>query len=147
MPTTHGHAARASRSSEYEIWKSIIQRCTNKNAKAYPDYGGRGICICDSWRNSFEAFLADVGPRPSPGHSLDRENNDGNYEPGNVRWATRTEQNRNSRHNRLITIDGVTKPLCEWLDERGVKVRTFYYRVHSGRTDAEALSQRDFRNS
>jgi hypothetical protein len=75
----------------------MIQRCVDQNGKSYPNYGGRGISVCDRWRESFTAFLADVGEKPSPGMSLDRIDNDGNYEPGNVRWATASEQNRNRR--------------------------------------------------
>jgi hypothetical protein len=75
-------------------------RCYNPKDTKYPDYGGRGIVMCDEWRNSFEAFLADVGPRPAPGLSIDRIDNDGNYEPGNVRWATHVVQQSNTRRNR-----------------------------------------------
>jgi hypothetical protein len=83
--------------TEYRIWQSMKWRCLNPNYKPYPNYGGRGITVCDRWRDSFEAFLADVGPRPSPKHTLDRIDNDGDYEPGNVAWRTRKEQNQNRR--------------------------------------------------
>lgn len=92
---THGE----SHTPQYKCWKAIVQRCTNPRAKRWADYGGRGITICAEWRNSYAAFLRDVGRRPSPNHTLDRyPDNDGNYEPGNVRWATYLEQNRNRRH-------------------------------------------------
>lgn len=89
---THG----MSDAPEYEIWCGMVRRCTNPNNHAWPRYGGRGITVCDRWRESFETFLADVGPRPSDKHSIDRINNDGNYEPGNCRWATAREQVQNS---------------------------------------------------
>ncbi len=82
---------------EYRAWASMKQRCHNPRTPAYPNYGGRGIEVCQSWRDSFEAFLADVGLRPSPKHSLDRIDNDGNYEPGNVRWANWDQQAANRR--------------------------------------------------
>lgn len=82
---------------EYRIWDAMKARCCNLNNKHFKNYGGRGIRVCDRWLDSFANFLADVGRRPSPNHSIDRINNDGNYEPGNVRWATRHEQNLNKR--------------------------------------------------
>lgn len=95
---THGCAKKGDRRPEYGIWAGIIQRCTNTAIKRYADYGGRGISICEKWRNSFAAFLSDVGDRPSPEHSIDRfPNNNGNYEPENVRWATRKQQAQNKR--------------------------------------------------
>jgi hypothetical protein len=83
----------------------MIGRCQNVRDRKYHLYGGRGIQISDRWRSNFSAFLADVGRRPTRHHSIDRINSDGNYEPGNVRWATATEQNRNRRTVRLRTID------------------------------------------
>jgi hypothetical protein len=99
--------------SEYRVWKHVIKRCTNRNAKEWPNYGGRGITVCDQWRNDFAAFLADAGKRPSDEHTLDRINNDGNYEPGNVRWTTRKQQNLNKRTNRIVTFNGVTQTVTE----------------------------------
>jgi hypothetical protein len=84
---------------EYDIWKSIIQRCTNSNNDSYANYGGRGITVCDRWLNSFEAFYEDMGSRPSSDHSIDRRENNGNYEKNNCYWATRIEQNNNKRNN------------------------------------------------
>jgi hypothetical protein len=86
---------RRSKMPEYRIWTSMIARCSNANQKSYPRYGGRGIRVCDSWKADFENFYRDVGPRPSGRHSIDRIDNDGNYEPGNCRWATPSEQVRN----------------------------------------------------
>lgn len=96
---THGHSRHdGSGTPEYRAWLAMRQRCTNPKNQRWKNYGGRGIQVCDLWMNSFEAFLAHVGQRPSPEHSVDRyPNNDGNYEPGNVRWATAAQQAANRR--------------------------------------------------
>jgi hypothetical protein len=95
----------------------------------YPRYGGRGITVCDKWLNSFVDFLSDVGYAPSPKHSLDRISNDGNYEPENVRWATNSEQVKNSRKARLITFDGRTMNIGDWSKETGINRQTIQMRL------------------
>lgn len=99
---THGEARKEEKSPEYRAWRGMKQRCSsNPDGKDYKHYAGRGIRVCDRWLNNYENFLADVGRKPSLKHSLDRyPDNDGNYEPGNVRWATASQQASNTRRSR-----------------------------------------------
>jgi hypothetical protein len=99
-PIIHGHARRGKTSKEFIIWSGMRRRCNDPNQARFVDYGGRGIKICERWQK-FENFLADMSPHPGKGFSLDRIDNDGNYEPGNCRWATRSEQMRNRRSFRI----------------------------------------------
>jgi hypothetical protein len=116
------------------------QRCYAPSHVSYPHYGGRGIRVCERWLKSFKNFLADMGPKPGHEYSLDRIDNDGNYEPGNVRWATRIEQCRNKRANRLLSHDGRTKTLAEWAEVTGVKAVTLSSRIRDGWSVGAALS-------
>ena len=100
----HGAAVRG-KTPEYDIWKAMKQRCANPNCKEFKDYGGRGITVCAEWAKDFGAFIASVGRRPAKGLTLDRIDNSKGYEPGNVRWATRAEQSRNRRVNKLDETD------------------------------------------
>lgn len=108
LKKTHGKTG----TPEYRIWAHIIGRCTNPNDASYHHYGGRGITVAPEWR-SFDRFYADVGSRPSPEYSIDRINNDGNYEPGNVRWATNKEQANNKRLNRIVTYAGESMTVAQ----------------------------------
>lgn len=117
-----------SQMAEYGIWAGMLKRCRNKNVPYFHRYGGRGISVCDRWL-FFETFLKDVGPRPSPRHMLDRISNDGDYEPGNVRWVTSKESNRNRCNNRLLTYGGDTKTLAEWAERTGLPYHTLKARL------------------
>lgn len=125
----HGCARKGARTPEYRAWTTMLTRCHNPNADAYAYYGGRGITVCRRWRRSFAAFLADVGPRPGPGFTLERIKNRRGYTPGNVTWATWDEQRRNTRRTRLLTLDGRTMPLCDWAAARRIKVSTITKRL------------------
>lgn len=104
---------------EWATWKSMRERCVRPKAPAWEHYGGRGITVCERWLESFENFYADMGPRPD-GMTLDRIDNNGNYDPGNCRWATMEEQQNNRRSNVLVTLDGETKTLKQWATHFGV---------------------------
>lgn len=124
--------------SEYMAWSDMRSRCSDPNVPSWKDYGGRGIKVCEEWE-SYEQFIKDVGPKPSPLHSLDRIDNDADYSPGNVRWATWKQQVRNRRNTKLITVDGVTRPLPEWCEIRGLSLGTAWARISRGWSDQEAI--------
>ena len=127
--TTHGQSGTKT-TPEYKAWTEMIERCTNENAKYYHRYGGRGIKICERWRNSFEAFFQDMGERTSSNHSLDRfPNNDGNYEKSNCRWATPVQQCNNRSNTIYITHNGETKTLMEWSRLLNIRQHTIYGRL------------------
>ncbi len=126
---THGASPRGHLTAEYRAWRGMKTRCTNKNEPSYRYYGGRGISVSEQWLNDFQAFLADMGPRPSSQHSIERIDNSGNYEPSNCRWASRSEQAANKRNNRLITHDGLTLPISEWARQHGLKAGTLRRRI------------------
>jgi hypothetical protein len=110
-PCVHGHARKGSQHPLYTTWALMRSRCRNPRDPSWENYGGRGITVCERW-NSFPNFLADMGEKPSLQHTLDRVDNEGNYEPGNCRWATRSEQIRNSRRRRKsLTATRIAKAL------------------------------------
>lgn len=113
---THGKTG----SAEYRVWQLMKRRCYNKNDEKYPIYGGRGIVVCDRWRNSFPNFLTDMGNRPSPKHSIERRNMNGNYEPNNCELATAVTQMRNTSRNVFVVINGQRRCVAEWCDIFGV---------------------------
>lgn len=140
---THG----LSRTTEYGIWQGILQRCFNEDSDNYRHYGGRGITVCDRWK-SFANFYEDMGPRPSLKHSIDRKDNNGNYEPSNCRWATPKEQGRNRRISYLVEHDGETKCVAEWAEHYGLSPTVLYGRlVQLGWTFEKAVSWPVFKRS
>lgn len=134
----HGHSRKKNWTPEYRAWAHMMNRCVNPKDFGYRNYGGRGIQVCESWK-TFENFLKDVGLRPSPKFSIDRINNNGNYEPGNVRWATKRQQCRNRRGLHLLTYDGKTQCLSDWADEIGSERELIRSRIRSGWSAERAL--------
>ncbi len=133
---THGR----SKTPEYGIWSQMKNRCTKPKVRDYPRYGGRGITVCERWLHSFENFIADVGARPSPAHTIDRINNDGNYEPGNVRWVTGVAQNQNKSSVHLLTYNGETLCQQEWARRFGLPRETIATRLRKGWSVEKALT-------
>jgi hypothetical protein len=125
---------------EYEAWAHMLRRCYTPTTKHFDNYGGRGITVCDRWRHSFENFLADMGFRPSSKHSLDRINNDGNYEPSNCRWATFIQQCNNTRRNFLITYKGETLTETQWRKKLGFNRGVIIFRIKNGWSAEDALT-------
>jgi len=120
--------------TERRIWRGIRDRCINPKSTHYHDYGGRGIKMCDSWLHSFDNFIKDMGPRPSNKHTIERIENDGDYELGNCKWATRKQQANNRRSNRLFEYNGISQTMQEIIDQTGIKKSTFKSRVYMGWT-------------
>lgn len=135
----HGYATGDRQSPEYRAWSKMKHRCGSPSYWAYARYGGRGIVVCDLWKNSFSDFLKDVGLRPGHKYSLDRINNDGNYEPGNVRWATWTQQANNKNHSTL-TVNGITDTVSGWSIRTGVPNATIRTRLYNGWLPGRAIS-------
>lgn len=126
---------------EYKSWEAMINRCECQKATDYHRYGGRGIRVCDAWRQSFIEFLSHVGIKPSRFHSLDRfPNSNGNYEPGNVRWATSYEQSNNCISNHKLTVGGVSLGQNEWARRIGVTPHAIDVRLIHGWTLEEAVT-------
>lgn len=134
--TTHG----MKRHGLYSTWQNMKERCRNPRNKHYYRYGGRGIGVCDRWEKSFPNFVEDMGERPSSQHSLDRIDNDGNYEPGNCRWATGIQQCRNTRRNRILTFNGKTMTLPEWAEATGIPYVRLASRIQKGWSAERALT-------
>jgi hypothetical protein len=137
MKVRHGHCKVNARTKEWGAWNAMHRRCKYPSMDRYEKYGGRGITICERW-NNFLNFLEDVGYAPSKTHSLGRIDNDGNYEPSNVRWETVQQQHRNTSGNRKITFNEKTLTLCEWAELTGIKRTTITQRLDAYGWSVEA---------
>lgn len=127
------------RGNEYKLWNAIKSRCYNPKATGYQNYGGRGIQICERWKNSYTAFIADMGRRPEGG-TIDRIDVNGNYEPGNCKWAGAwVEQCNNKRTNTALTLNGVTKTVAQWATEHNLLRETLAFRIASKWPDEKLL--------
>lgn len=125
---------------EYSAWRCMVARCTKPKHRAYASYGGRGIRVCQEWITSFQAFYASLGPRPSEAHSLDRIDNNKDYEPGNCRWATAVQQQRNTRQNLIIEYNGKSLCLAEWAEITGFSSSLLHSRFKSGWSPERAFT-------
>ena len=141
MYLVHGMARRGKMAPEYQIWAAMKRRCYNPNVADYYLYGGRGIRVCDRWRDSFKAFFEDMGKRPEGGYSLDRINSSGDYTPENCRWATALEQRWNRRDTKFVSFNGVSKPLGEWARIYGISVSRLCIRLWRGWSVERALTE------
>lgn len=134
------HGRRSTR--EYGIWQGMIKRCYNRNAAGYAQYGMRGVRVCWRWRQSFNAFWQDVGPAPSPRHSIDRfPDRRGNYEPGNVRWATARQQAQNTKRNVVLAYNGKQACIAVWARRLHIDERKISCRLRRGWSTQEALGK------
>lgn len=125
---------------EYRSWRSMRKRCSEKDRHNYKHYGGRGITICDRWKDSFENFLADLGPKPTPEHTLERNDVNGNYEPANCRWATRIEQYRNMQRSVYVEYEGKRMLMFELVASLGLSRAAVYGRLKNGWSLEQALA-------
>lgn len=117
----------------------MIARCENPNNKQFKDYGGRGISVCKRWRDDYAAFLSDMGRRPD-GCTIDRINNDGNYEPGNCKWSTKMQQMANTRRAKMISFNGETAHVSEWARRFGLDYKLVHLRLKRGWSIEKALT-------
>jgi hypothetical protein len=137
-PIKHGAAQAGNKTSEYRIWCAMRERCNSPSHIEYHRYGARGIAVCSRWED-FSNFLEDMGPRPSPKHSIDRKNGSLGYEPSNCRWATLSEQQRNKSTSVLLTVNGETHHALEWAEKLNLSIHTIKLRLRKGKSHAEAL--------
>lgn len=124
----------------YKSWQTIKERCYNPNNISYKNYGARGIAMSNEWRHDFGAFFNDMGPKPGPEYTLERRDNNGNYEKSNCYWATRKVQARNRRDNNFLTYDGKTQCMTDWANDLGISVTAIKYRLKKGWSVEKALT-------
>lgn len=136
--TTHGLTKSRRVPPEFIVWRNARERCFEPTDKQFLSYGGRGITMCDRWRNDYGAFYADMGPRPH-GYTLDRIDNDGHYEPGNCRWTTPSVQSNNTRRNRWLLLRGERLTLAQAARKYKIKHQTVQTRLSRGWTDEDAV--------
>ena len=135
--TTHG----LSKTHIYGVWNTMKSRCYNKNAQRYAFYGGRGITVCEEWRNDFMSFYNwALSNGYKDGMTLDREDNSGNYEPSNCRWIDQKAQMNNMRRNQLLTHNGKTQTMAQWAEEKNLCYGTLWSRLNRGWTIERALN-------
>lgn len=137
---THGESMSTGYTKEYRAWQAMLARCRNPNVKLYSRYGGRGITVCQRWEDSYETFLADMKRAPTPKHSLDRIDFNGNYEPNNCRWATSGLQRRNASHVVTVEVEGEAMCLKDACAKMGRSYKIVHGRIRRGWTIADALA-------
>jgi hypothetical protein len=137
----HGHFVGGKPTSEWRAWDSMLARCYCAGHTNFARYGGKGVAVCERWRHDFATFLSDMGPKPSPQHTLDRIDGTLGYEPSNCRWATRKEQQNNIRTNRRITWNGRTLTLQQWSDETTLPPSAISRRLKRGWPVERALTE------
>jgi len=128
-------------SSEYRTWTSMRYRCNNPSSDKFKDYGGRGIKVYNQWNKSFMEFYNYIGPKPHETDSIDRINNNGNYEPGNVRWANKKTQANNSRSNHFVTVGKTTKTIAQWAEKMQISYHIISHRLHRNWDPQKAIFQ------
>lgn len=137
----HGAARRGKKTNLYNVWCAMIRRCHAETDPAFDDYGGRGVKVCDRWRNDFSAFLADMGD-PKPGQSIERDDLNGDYKPENCRWASRLEQNNNQRSNLMIDSANGLMTLAEFVRLHGLNYESAYTKISRGETEISGIKIR-----
>ncbi len=136
----HGGCRRSGHAPEFDVWVGMNSRCHNPSYPAFYRYGGRGISVCEKWHHSYANFISDMGRKPTPSHTIERLNNNGNYEPSNCKWATRKEQANNRRTNHFMTHAGKTLTASQWSEILGIHSLTLVARSKRGWSDEKTLT-------